>query len=59
MLRSQFSLFRDIGFYLYGRSSEALRFAMDKVARTEAVAPRSRDSQLDFALMKARSHENV
>jgi hypothetical protein len=40
MHRSQFNLFRDIGQYLFGNSADALRFAMDRIARPDNVPPR-------------------
>jgi hypothetical protein len=54
MLRSQFNLFRDIGSFLYSNSWEALRFAMDKVAKPDPV-PNGHsecpvDAQLTFEL---------
>ena len=50
MLRSQFNLFRDIGIYLYRDSSEALRFAMDKVAQPDMKPDRPVDPQQILAL---------
>jgi hypothetical protein len=53
MHRSQFNLFRDIGSYLYGRSSDALRFAMDRIALAEPKLPAPVDPQLSLALKKS------
>src|SRR5437899_10618805 len=35
MNRSQFNLFRDIGHYLYANPADALRFAMNRIARAD------------------------
>jgi hypothetical protein len=53
MLRSQFDVFRDIGSYLYGDASEALRFAMGKIARPEPKIEVPADPQLTIALPRA------
>jgi hypothetical protein len=50
MLRSQFNLFRDIGIYLYRDSSEALRFAMGKIAQPEPQREPAVDPQMILAL---------
>jgi hypothetical protein len=50
MRRSQFNLFRDIGIYLYHDSSEALRFAIDKIAQPDPQPKRWVDPQLILAL---------
>jgi hypothetical protein len=52
MQRSQFNLFRDIGVHLYGRSREALRFAMDRIAAPTEAKPIA-DPQLKLALQNA------
>jgi len=52
MHRSQFNLFRDIGAHLYGRSSDALRFAMDRMSMAEPMLSRPVDPQLRLALEK-------
>lgn len=52
MYRSQFNLFRDIGVHYYGRSSEALRFAMDGIALAEPALSRPIDPQLSLGLEK-------
>ncbi|MEY2578998.1 MAG: hypothetical protein QOI49_1822 [Verrucomicrobiota bacterium] len=52
MHRSQFNLFRDIGAHLYGRSSDALRFAMDRIARAEPILSQLVDPQLRLVLEK-------
>lgn len=52
MHRSQFNLFRDIGAHLYGRSSDALRFAMDRIALTEPILSPPVDTQLSLGLEK-------
>jgi hypothetical protein len=57
MLRSQCNLFRDIGIHLYRDSSDALRFAMDKVAQSDpqpdARAERRIDPQLILPLPRS------
>jgi hypothetical protein len=54
MYQSQFSLFRDIGARMFGlRSREALQFAMNRMARPEAVAPVQIDLQLILELEAA------
>jgi len=54
MNRSQFELFRDIAAYLYTNRAEALRFAMDKVARPDPLPnthlERPVDDQLSLEL---------
>jgi hypothetical protein len=50
MLRSQFNLFRDIGIHLYGDSSNALRFAMDKIAQPDPQPQRPANPQLILTL---------
>jgi hypothetical protein len=50
MLRSQFNLFRDIGIHLYGDSSNALRFGMEKIAQPDRQPGRPVDPQLILAL---------
>lgn len=53
MLRSQFNLFRDIGAHLYGRSSDALRFAIDRIAAAQPIPSRPGNPQLALALGKS------
>jgi hypothetical protein len=53
MLPSQFNLFRDIGIHLYGDSSDALRFAMDKIAQPDPRAEHRADRQLILALPRS------
>jgi hypothetical protein len=50
MHRSQFNLFRDIGIHLYGNSSDALRFAIDKIAQADPQPKRPANPQLILAL---------
>jgi hypothetical protein len=42
----------DIGIHLYGRSSDALRFAMDRIALAEPILSQPIDRQLRLALEK-------
>lgn len=51
MHRSQFNLFRDIGAHLYGRPSDALRFAMNRIALAEPTLLPV-EAQLRLALEK-------
>ncbi|MEY2482402.1 MAG: hypothetical protein QOK24_930 [Verrucomicrobiota bacterium] len=53
MLRSHFNLFRDIGNHLYGGSSYALRFAMDKIAQPDPQPGRPTEPQLILALPRS------
>jgi hypothetical protein len=52
MHRSQFNLFRDIGAHLYGKSSDALRFAMDRIALAEPKSSQPVDPHLRLVLEK-------
>ena len=60
MLHSQFNLLYDIGVHLFGRSPEALQFAMNRMARREPAAPIALDPQLSLNLEAAilRSTKN-
>jgi hypothetical protein len=39
MYRSRFNVFRDIGNHLFANSADALRFAMDRIARPDTLPP--------------------
>ena len=50
MHRSQFNLFRDIGAHLYGRSPEALSFAINRIALPNPTPVKPIDPQIVLAL---------
>jgi hypothetical protein len=51
ILRSQFNLFRDVGFFLFRDSRQALDFAMEKIA-----LPDPKPTLQEFADWKAEKH---
>jgi hypothetical protein len=58
MHRSQFNLFRDIGAHFYGRSSDALRFAMSRIARPDPIKSARVDPQLKLMIGLASCAES-